>query len=239
MKRTQLVAKQSARLRPFFHPRSIAIVGASERGMYPAGLLRNLLDFDFPGQIYPVNPRRETVFGLPCYADLTSLPEAPDLAIVVVPRRFVLPVLRQCIDLNVPAALVISAGFAEADAEGKQLQADMSKLVSDTSLTIVGPNCAGLANIPDKIIATRLTSAPRAGSVSFVSQSGALMMALYGLFADRQLGLSRLLSLGNQVDVTLADGLAYMAQDEDTGVLVLLLKVCKMVDDLQLLWNWL
>ncbi len=187
--------------------------------MYPAGLLRNLLDYGFPGKIYPVNPRRETVFGLPCYPDLAHLPELPDLVILVVPRRFVLPILGQCVDLGIPAALVITAGFAEADAEGEQLQAEMVKLLQGSSLTVVGPNCAGLANIPDKVIATRLTSPPRAGSVSFVSQSGALMMALYGLFADRQLGLSRLLSLGNQVNVTLADGLAYLAQDENTGTI--------------------
>ena len=117
------------------------------------------------------------------------------------------------------SALIITAGFAEADDEGKQLQAEMVALLADSSLTVIGPNCAGLANITNGVIATRLTSPPQAGSVSFVSQSGALMMALYGLFADRRIGLSRLISLGNQVDVTLADGLDYLANEDKTAVI--------------------
>ncbi|KAA3662999.1 MAG: CoA-binding protein, partial [Chloroflexi bacterium] len=211
--------KNTSRLDPFFNPRRIAIVGASERGMYPAGLLRNLLDYGFAGDIYPINPKRETVFGLRCYASLDDVPQRPDLAILVIPRRFVMSTLRQCIGLHIPAALIITAGFAEADEEGKQLQAEMADLLADASLTVIGPNCAGLASITNGVIATRLTSPPQAGSVSFVSQSGALMMALYGLFADRRIGLSRLISLGNQVDVTLADGLAYLAQEGETAVI--------------------
>ena len=208
-----------SKLDPFFNPRRIALVGASERGMYPAGLLQNLLDYGFSGDIYPINPKRETVFGLPCYPDLMQTPQTPDLAILVIPRRFVLPTLRQCVALGIPAALVITAGFAEADEWGKRLQAEMAELLADGSLTVIGPNCAGLANIPGKVIATRLTTSPKAGNISFVSQSGALMMALYGLFSDRNLGLSRLISLGNQVNVTLADGLAYLAKEEETAVI--------------------
>ncbi len=203
----------------FFTPRHIALVGASERGMYPAGLLQNLLDYGFLGDIYPVNPKRETVFDLPCYPNLAQTPQVPDLAILVIPRRFVLPTLRQCVELGVPAALVITAGFAEADDAGKQLQAEISDLLAATQLRVIGPNCAGLANIPGKVIATRLTTPPKAGAISFVSQSGALMMALYGLFADRNLGLNRLISLGNQVDVTLADSLAYLAGERETAVI--------------------
>lgn len=208
-----------SKLDPFFNPRRIALVGASERGMYPAGLLRNLLDYGYAGDIYPINPKRETVFGLPCYPDLAQTPQVADLAILVIPRRFVLPTLRQCVALGIPAALVITAGFAEADEEGKRLQAEMVELLANESLTVIGPNCAGLANIPGKVIATRLTTPPKAGRISFVSQSGALMMALYGLFADRNLGLSRLLSLGNQVNVTLADGLEYLAGEAATAVI--------------------
>ena len=187
--------------------------------MYPAGLLRNLLDHGFSGEIYPVNPKRETVFGLPCYADLAQTPQVADLAILVIPRRFVLPTLRQCVELGIPAVLIISAGFAEADEEGKQLQAEMAELVARAPLAVIGPNCAGLANIPARVIATRLTTPPKAGQISFISQSGALMMALYGLFADRNLGLSHLISLGNQVDVTLADSLAYLVSKPKTTVI--------------------
>lgn len=204
------------RLDPFFSPRRIAIVGASEQGMYSAGVLRSLLDYGYTGEIYPVNPRRETVFGLRCYADITQTPLSPDLAIIIVPRQAVLPTIRQCLQTGVPAALVITAGFAEADEEGKSLQAKLTDLLRGQPLALIGPNCAGLADFNSRTIATRLPAPPRTGPVSFVSQSGALMMALYGLFSDRQIGIQRLLSLGNQADVDLAEALQYLANDERT-----------------------
>ena len=210
----QYVAKTS--LDPFFTPRRIALVGASEQGMYPAGILRNLLNYGFDGQLYPVNPRRDTVFGLPAYPDVTQTPQPPDLAVLTVPRRAVLPVLRQCVQAGVRAASVITAGFAEADEEGRRLQAEMAAFLHDKPLRVLGPNCAGNANIPGRVIAARLPAPPLPGPVSFVSQSGALMMALYGLFHDRRLGLDRLLSLGNQVDVSLADSLSYLACAPET-----------------------
>ncbi|HYN87519.1 MAG TPA: CoA-binding protein [Ardenticatenaceae bacterium] len=207
------------RLDAFFNPRRIAVVGASEKGMYPAGILRNLIEYGYPGEIYPVNPRRESVFGLPCYPDVSRTPQPADLAILTIPREGVPDVLRQCLVVGVPAALIISAGFAEADDEGRRLQAEIAALVAGTPLTVVGPNCAGLANIPNRVVATRLPAPPKAGPVSFVSQSGALMMALYGLFADRHVGMSRLISLGNQLDVTLSESLAYLAADPQTRVI--------------------
>jgi len=213
-----------SRLDSFFTPRRIAIVGASERGMYPAGILRNLLDYGYSGDIYPVNPKRQTVFGLPCYPDVTQTPQRADVAILTIPRRAVLPTLRQCLTVGIPAALIITAGFAEADEEGRRLQDEMTTLLEDAPLTVVGPNCAGLANIPGHVIATRLPAAPSAGGVSLVSQSGALMMALYGIFADRHIGMNRLLSLGNQVDLTLSEGLAYLADDAQTGVIAVFME---------------
>jgi acyl-CoA synthetase (NDP forming) len=208
-----------ARLEPFFKPRRIAVVGASEQGMYPAGILRNLLDYGYAGELYPVNPRRETVFGLPCYPDVTQTPHPADLAILTVPRQVVLPALRQCLVAGVPAALIITAGFGEADEEGQRLQAEMAHLLADAPLTVIGPNCAGLADIPGRVIATRLPVPPRPGPISVISQSGALMMALYGLFVDRYLGLRRLLSPGNQVDVSLSEGLACLVADPETVVI--------------------
>ncbi len=206
-------------LDPFFAPRRIALVGASERGMYPAGILRNLLDYGYSGELYPVNPNRETVFGLRCYADVTQLPHRPDLVILTVPRETVLPVLRQCIAIKAPAALVITAGFAESDERGKSLQAELVGLLRGQPMRVIGPNSAGLADIPGRLIATRLPAEPRPGPVSFASQSGALMMALYGLFADRCIGMNRLISVGNQVDVTLAEALDYLVDDPNTEVI--------------------
>ena len=159
------------------------------------------------------------VFDLPCYPDLAQTPHIPDLAILVIPRRHVPPVLQQCIELGVKAVLIISAGFAEADDEGRRLQAEITALLDGATPAVIGPNCAGLANIPDRVVATLLTTPPKAGAISLVSQSGALMMALYGLFAERNLGLSHIVSLGNQVDVTLAESLLYLAQEPQTAVI--------------------
>ena len=212
------MSTESSSLDPFFRPRRIAVVGASEQGMYPAGILQNLMNYGYSGELYPVNPGRERVFGLRCYSDVTQTPCPADLAILTVPRRAVLPVLQQCLQAGIPAALIITAGFAEADQEGQQLQQEMVRLLADTPLRVIGPNCAGLANIPGRVIATRLPAPPRDGPISFVSQSGALMMAFYGLFADRHIGLDRLLSLGNQVDVTLAASLAYLVAEPQTEV---------------------
>jgi len=208
-----------SRLETFFSPQRIAVVGASERGMYPAGIIQNLLAYGYTGEIYPVNPKHQTVFGLTCYPDVTQTPVPADLAVIVVPRGAVVPVLKQCLTAGVPAAVVITAGFAEADETGRRLQTQMAELVARGRISIVGPNCAGLANIPGRVIATRLPVLHAPGNVSFISQSGALMMALYGVFVDRHIGMSRLLSLGNQVDVTLADGLEYLVDEPQTEVI--------------------
>ena len=209
----------STRVARFLHPASLAIVGASAEGMYPAGILRDLQRYGYRGRIYPVNPRRDRVLGLPCYPTLAALPEKPELVVIVTPRRAVLGVLEECLALHIPAAIIITAGFRESDAEGAALEAAIRALVRGSELAVLGPNCAGVANLLDNVIITRLPVAPRPGSVGFVSASGALMMAMQGVFADLQLGLSHLLSLGNQVDVTLTESLAYLVDDPATQVI--------------------
>lgn len=202
----------------FFNPQRIAVIGASEQGMYPAGILQSLMQCGYSGAIYPINPRRATVFGLPTYPDVTQTPEPPDLAVFTLPREGVLGAIKQCAQVGVKAACLISAGFGESGDAGMQMQKEMVELAHHSGMAIIGPNCAGLANIPGKVIATRLPVQPRAGDISFTSQSGALMMALYGLFADRGAGMNLLVSLGNQADVTLSDTLIYLAQDPATNV---------------------
>ena len=203
----------------FFAPQSIALVGASERGMYPAGILQDLQRYGYDGRVYPVNPRRTAVFDLPCYPNLTALPERPDLVVVLVPRDAVPGVVDECLALDIKAAIIISAGFRESDAAGAILEETLRSRISGSELAIIGPNCAGLANMTTGMVVTRLPAPPLAGNVGFVSASGALMMALQGVFADLHLGLSRLVSLGNQMDVDLVDVLAYLVEDADTEVI--------------------
>jgi acyl-CoA synthetase (NDP forming) len=207
-----------------FTPGQIAIVGASEKGLYPAGILQSLLEHRYPGTIYPVNPNRSTVFGLPAYPDITAIHGPIDLAILTVPRQAVQPVIQQCLQRGVKAAMIITAGFAEADEPGRQLQVELTRAIRGSELRLVGPNCAGLANIPAQVIAARLPAPPRPGNISFISQSGALMMAFYGLYHDRKIGMNRLISLGNQVDVSLAECLDCLVEHHGSHVITVFME---------------
>lgn len=213
------MSADALRLGKFFNPHTIAVIGASEQGLYPAGILRNLIDFGFQGSIYPINPNHKDVFGLKAYPSILEVLEKVDVAIVVVNRDRVLQVVKECAQSGVSAVLIISAGFAESDLEGKRLQDELANFVQTSGLVVLGPNCAGYADIPGKLIATRLPCESRSGGVSFISQSGALMMALYGVFVDHGLGLNKIVSVGNQVDIDLGTGLDYLAQDVDTRVI--------------------
>jgi acyl-CoA synthetase (NDP forming) len=202
-----------------FQPQTLAFIGASERGLYPAGIMQNLLDHGFGDHVFPVNPNRETVFGVQCYPSVKDLPKTPDLALLTVPRQAVNPVIQECISKGIPAAVVISAGFAESDQTGQVLQTELKALVQSSEIRLIGPNCAGLASLPNGFIATRLADPLIPGPVAFASQSGALMMSFQGLFADRGIGMSRLVSVGNQVDVQLAEMLHLLVDDPETEVI--------------------
>jgi acyl-CoA synthetase (NDP forming) len=214
-------SEQNARkLDALFRPKSIAIVGASETGLYPAGVLRNLLRYGYKGRIFPVNPRRETVQGLRSYAKLLDIEEEIDLVLIIVPRGFVLDILDQCAQKGAKSVVIITSGFGEADDYGKQLQQKMAEFAKKTGIIICGPNTAGLANLHDNVILTaRLDPAPILGNVAFASQSGALMMAMYGDFRDKEIGLSVIVSTGNQVDLELSECIRGLVEDEKTRVI--------------------
>jgi len=201
-------------------PRVVAHVGASETGLYQADVFRSLLASK--ATVYPVNPNRDLVFGERCYGAITELPERPDLAVVTVRRELVSEVLAGCVSAGVPGAVVFASGFAEAGAEGAGLQRQIAAFAD--RVVILGPNCAGFANVGDGIVATRLYSKLRPGSVSFVSQSGALMMALHGSFSDAHVGLRYIASVGNQVDLTVSDLLLHFAEDDQTRLSALFLE---------------
>ncbi|MBI9048905.1 MAG: CoA-binding protein [Anaerolineaceae bacterium] len=203
----------------FFQVQNIAVIGASERGLYPAGILQNLIQFEFPGKIFPVNPKYESVFGLDCYPNLNQIPVQVEVAIIVVNRDRVFDLVQQCIDANVKAILIISAGFAESDPQGEKIQEELRALIAASDVAVLGPNCAGYADLSGGLIATRLPGACLQGGMSFISQSGALMMALFGVFCDEQIGMNKLISVGNQMDLDLGDGLIYLAQDKSTQVI--------------------
>jgi acetyltransferase len=214
-----------------FHARRIAVVGATERAGYGSRFLNTLLRTGFSGALYPINPSREQVFGLPCFPSVTALPERPDLAAIIVPAERVLAALRECAEAGVRAAIVISAGFAELHTdEGRRRQAELTALAAETGLRLVGPNCLGAANLPGKILATassRIDAPPTVSETgaALVSQSGATAFGpLLAVAADRGFGYRYIVTTGNEADLGAADFVEYFLERPDVRVISLLLE---------------
>ncbi|RST50342.1 acetate--CoA ligase family protein [Variovorax sp. MHTC-1] len=215
-----------------FQPRSIAIVGASEDVTKIGGRpLQFLLKYGYRGAIYPINRKAGTVQSLPAYASVADLPEAPELAVVAVPPESVLDAIKDCASRGVRAAVILSAGFSEMGEEGSRLQAAIGRVAKTSGMRIVGPNCLGSIGVAEKSIATfsvALESAmPAAGHVGIVSQSGNLGSYTMRLAAERGIGISRLLTTGNECDVDIADGIASLASDPATSVILCCMETCR------------
>jgi acetyl coenzyme A synthetase (ADP forming)-like protein len=211
-----------ASLRPFFTARTVAVVGASKRrGSIGGELFRNILTADFAGAAYPVNRTGEAVAGVRGFESIAQIPDDVDLAVICVPGSRVLEAADDALRKGVPALCVISAGFAEIGAEGATRQEQLLALVRAHGARLVGPNCLGVA-VPG--IGLNATFAPRAlppGRIAFSSQSGALGLALLEKAAERGLGFSAFVSVGNKADVSSNDLLEWW-EDDDASDLVLL-----------------
>ncbi len=217
----------TASLRPFFQPRSVAIVGASRN---PANigtrLVQAAIDASFQGALYPINPKADVIGSLRAYPSVRDLPEAPDLAVIAVPRDTVLNVIDDCAVRGVRAVIVITAGFSEIGAEGRELQRQLVEKVRGHGMRMVGPNCLGLLNTDPavRLNASFAPDFPPPGGIAFSSQSGALGLAIIALARQRGLGLSKFVSVGNKADVSGNDLLQYWEQDSQTDVILLYLE---------------
>lgn len=217
----------TASLRPFFFPRSVAVIGAS-RNPTRIGyrIVEALADNRFHGAIYPVNPKAATIAGLTAFSSVTAIPGAIDLAVIVVPRDTVLPVLNDCAGKGIRSVIVISAGFAESGPEGKQAQGRLIETVRQHGMRMIGPNCFGLLNTDPaiRLNATFTSAFPPAGRISMASQSGALGLAILAAAHRLQLGVSSFVSLGNNADVSTNDLLQYWEDDPSTDIILLYLE---------------
>lgn len=216
----------AASLRPMLEPDAVAIVGASRD---PDSLGRRVLDAvvagGFRGAIYPVNPKQADIDGRRCYPSARQLPPGVDLAVIAVPRQWVLPVVDDCAASGVKSIVVITAGFAETDDEGRALQAALVEKVRGYGMRMVGPNCMGLLNAgTPRLNASFSPVFPSPGTVSLLSQSGALGLAILKLAAERHVGLSTFVSVGNKADVSGNDLLQYWEGDPSTKVILLYLE---------------
>ncbi len=208
-------------LGPLLSPRSIAIVGASESpDSWAPEIERSLRHLGFDGQVYPVNPKYEEVWGRPCRATVRELPPGVDLAVIVVPARVAVRMVDECGAAGVRSAMVVSSGFAEAGDEGRALQAELRAVALRHRLPVLGPNVEGFVNYADHVApyGTSPPPDPVAGSISVISQSGTVAWTMTQLASDRSAGLRLILGVGNEAVLGLGDLFAWAAADPRTKV---------------------
>jgi acetyl coenzyme A synthetase (ADP forming)-like protein len=214
-------------LRGLLEPRSVAIVGASPKPGSVAGtILKNLQDCGYRGGLYPVNPRYDEVFGLPCMPTIEVLPSGVDLAVLAINRKIVLHAVEECGQAGISNLVIITAGFKESGDEGAKLEDELRDLIRRFDLNVVGPNCMGIINSSErmKLNASFSRWFPPGGEIAFVSQSGSLGETLLECFEDAGLGVSRFVNLGNRAGLTENDFLAYLAEDDQCGAVFLYLE---------------
>jgi acetyl coenzyme A synthetase (ADP forming)-like protein len=214
----------TASLRPFFEPESVAVIGASRRrGSIGGELFRNVIEADFAGAAYPVNRGGDPVAGVRAYSSIGEIPDPVDLAVICVPGAQVLDAAAEALQKGIRAICVISSGFAETGAEGRDRQEKLLALVRAHGVRLLGPNCLGIASSKPKLNATFAPRALPVGRIGFSSQSGALGLALLEQGSAR-LGFSAFVSIGNKADVSSNDLLEWWEDDPETDVVLLYLE---------------
>ena len=210
-------------LKYFLSPRGVVLIGVSSTPQKLGyGVARNLVNSGFDGAIHFVSGRSGNLFGRPVYTNLTQIPDPVDLAVLIVPAPGVAQALRDCALRGIRAVIIISSGFREAGPQGAEMEAECLEIARSNGIRILGPNCIGLLDTHLPLDTTFLPPPmPRAGDVAFISQSGAICAAIIDWARGQGLGFSRLISLGNQVDVNETDMLAAVAEDKHTRVLTL------------------
>ncbi len=224
--RRETVASVNA-MRLLLSPRSVAVIGASrDRSSIGGQLFHNLLAAEFHGPVYPVNPKAEVVHGVPAYPSIAKIPGEVDVAFIVVPAGLVVPVARECGEAGVRGLVVISSGFSEVGGEGPDRQRDLVGTCRAYGMRIIGPNCMGIVNTDPEIRlnGTFASVFPPPGRVGFLSQSGALGLAVMQHATDLGLGLSSFVSIGNKADISGNDLVAYWGEDPGTDVILLYLE---------------
>lgn len=212
----------TASLRPFFEPRSVAVVGASRRRETIGGrIFRNIVEGEFAGAAYPVNRDGEPVAGVRAYRSVEEIPDPVDLVVIALPAAAVLAAADQALRRGVRALVVISAGFAEVGSEGAERERQLLELVRAHGGRLIGPNCLGISSAAVSLNATFAGRGIPAGNIGFSSQSGALGLALLEAADQRGLGLSSFVSIGNKADVSTNDLLEWWEEDEATGLVLM------------------
>ena len=211
-------------LTSLLQPKSVAVIGATERlGASSSFVMRNLIDHGFDGRIYPVHPRAETVFGYTAVANISLLEAIPDVAVICIAAKYVPVTLEEVGQKGTKAAVILSSGFAEKDAEGRARQNELVEIATRYGMAVCGPNCLGLIahHTNTMLYSSRFPSGVPKGTVALISQSGASAIAL---FSTGRIGFSYIISAGNSAVTDIADYLRFLATDPTTSVVTLVLE---------------
>lgn len=219
-------------LEPLFNPQSVAILGASAEPNRIGGMpLRYMLQYGFNGAIYPVNPNHDEVQGLKAYAKIGDIGQPVDAAILAVPARIATEVVQECADSGTKTICAFTSGYSEAGKDGIALQARLKEIAEKSGMRVLGPNCLGYFNARAHYYPTFSTSIthgePKLGNVGMVSQSGAFGSHCFVLGRERGLGFTYLATTGNEVDVDVADCIAYLAYHDETEVIAAYMEGCQ------------
>ncbi|MFU8843169.1 MAG: GNAT family N-acetyltransferase [Bacteroidales bacterium] len=211
------------KLDSIFRPKRIALIGVSnDPGSLGGITLRNLVGGGYNGVVYPVNPKREAVFGIPCFPDVKSLPKTPDLAVIMTSAKFVPQIVKDCGEAGVHGIIIMSAGFKESGPDGKKLEDQVSEEVKKhPDMRVIGPNCLGIIVPGFSMNVSFASSMPKKGHVAFISQSGALCTSVLDWAHETNVGFSYFVSIGNSMDVNFGDLIDYFGQDPNTKSIVL------------------
>lgn len=219
-------------LEKFFNPSSVAVIGASHTpGKVGYIILENFVRGGFSGKIFPVNPDTTPILNLQVYESVKKIPEKIDLAVIAVSATIVPRVLRECTEKKIPAAIIISSGFAEIGKAGARLEEEVKKIIEKGKIRVLGPNVVGIFDSISKVDTIFLPPdrmlRPTSGELSFITQSGAVGSTIIDWLATENVGISKFVSYGNAVDVNESDLLEFLADDADTKVIAMYLEGIK------------
>jgi acetyl coenzyme A synthetase (ADP forming)-like protein len=214
------------RLESFFKPKSIAVVGAS-RDTRKIGheALKNILISDYECEVYPINPHEKEILGVKCYKKITQIPNSLDLVIISVPAKTVPQILRDCVQKKVKNVTIITSGFGEVGNEDSE--EELKKIIKNSNIRVLGPNVMGYKNSSDGLDASFVFGKARKGNLSLISQSGALGIGMIYLANNEFVGISKIIGVGNKIDIDDDDLIDYFAQDTDTKVIGLYIEAVK------------
>jgi len=210
----------------FFKPKNIAVIGASKDSRKIGhAALKNILISDYECEIFPVNPKEKEILGEKCYKKITEIPGTVDLALISVPAAIVPTVLKDCAEKKVQNVIIISSGFGEVD--NHKLEKELTEIIKKSKMRVLGPNVMGYKNASIGLDASFVYGNPKKGNVALISQSGALGIGMIYLANNEYMGVSKIIGVGNKIDIDDDDLIDYFAQDEDTKVVGLYIEAVK------------